>query len=260
MPRQRKSRRGSSESWDAVAGWYTGWVGPDGSKHHRHIAIPCVVELLCPRAGERILDIGCGTGALAPHIARAGASYIGVDSSTRLIAFAARHHSACGQFVSGDATKLGKVAALSERSFDGAVFLLSIQDIEPLDTALQNAAWALKPGARLVLLMTHPCFRVPRQSGWGWDDKRRLRFRRIDRYLTRLDVPMQTYFGRAGTTRSYHRPLEDYARALVSNGFVIDALREITGEALAPRRNESHAEAMARREIPLFLAIRANRR
>jgi hypothetical protein len=36
----------------------------------------------------------------------------------------------------------------------------------------------------MVLLLTHPCFRVPRQSGWGWDEQRKLQYRRVDRYLT----------------------------------------------------------------------------
>jgi hypothetical protein len=44
-----------------------------------------------------------------------------------------------------------------------------------------SAAWALQPGGRLVLLLTHPCFRIPRQSNWDWDQGSRLRYRRVDR-------------------------------------------------------------------------------
>jgi SAM-dependent methyltransferase len=261
MPRHRKTRRAASKSWDAVAAWYTGWSGADGSRHHRRIAIPAVLDLLQPNPNERVLDIGCGPGALAPHITRAGARYVGVDASERLIAFARRHHSESGRFLIGDTTRLGAIAGLKPASFDAASFLLSIQDIDPLDAALFGAAWALKPGGRLVIVMTHPCFRVPRQSGWGWDEKRRLRFRRVDRYLTRLDVPMQPYGGgRMGTTRSYHRPLSDYFAALSGAGFVIDTMREIAAEPLSPKRRETSAEAMARQEFPLFLVIRALRR
>ena len=42
--------------------------------------------------------------------------------------------------------------------------------VDPLEPALASAAWALRPGGRLALLLTHPCFRIPRQSGWGWDE------------------------------------------------------------------------------------------
>src|ERR1700749_3917681 len=44
-----------------------------------------VVQLLAPRQGERILDLGCGTGYLTHLIARAGARVIGIDKSPAMI-------------------------------------------------------------------------------------------------------------------------------------------------------------------------------
>ena len=40
-----------------------------------------VVDLLAPRAGERILDLGCGDGALTARLAAMGCDVVGVDSS-----------------------------------------------------------------------------------------------------------------------------------------------------------------------------------
>jgi SAM-dependent methyltransferase len=45
-----------------------------------------LVELLAPKAGERILDLGCGTGALTAEIAARGAEVLGVDRSEQMIA------------------------------------------------------------------------------------------------------------------------------------------------------------------------------
>ena len=45
-----------------------------------------LVELLAPKAGERILDLGCGTGALTAEIAARGADVLGVDRSEEMIA------------------------------------------------------------------------------------------------------------------------------------------------------------------------------
>jgi len=44
-----------------------------------------VIELLAPQSGERILDLGCGTGHLANQMAAAGAEVLGIDKSTAMI-------------------------------------------------------------------------------------------------------------------------------------------------------------------------------
>jgi SAM-dependent methyltransferase len=247
----------ASRSWDPVAGWYSGWVGAQGSEHHRRLAIPALLGLLEPVAGERILDVGCGTGALAPHVTKSGARYTGIDASRKLLAFARQHHGARGDFVLGDATRLADCSALRAGSFDAATFLLSIQDIDPLESAIQSAVWALRHGGRIVILMTHPCFRVPRQSGWGWDAHRKLQYRRIDRYLTPLAVPMKPYGGGLrGATRSYHRPLTDYITALATAGLLVDRLLELPTYRDASRARGGTIAHSAECEIPLFLGVR----
>jgi trans-aconitate 2-methyltransferase len=49
-----------------------------------------VVELLSPQPGERILDLGCGTGHLTSEIASVGAEVIGIDNSRSMIEEARR--------------------------------------------------------------------------------------------------------------------------------------------------------------------------
>lgn len=44
-----------------------------------------VIELLNPKRGEAILDLGCGDGALALHMQNAGAEVIGIDSSASMV-------------------------------------------------------------------------------------------------------------------------------------------------------------------------------
>src|SRR6185312_13855733 len=45
-----------------------------------------VVELLNPQRGERIVDLGCGSGQLTAQIAERGANVIGIDRSEEMIA------------------------------------------------------------------------------------------------------------------------------------------------------------------------------
>lgn len=253
MPKHHKR---DPSGWDKLATWYDGWMGLDGSNHHRRLAIPAVLDLLQLQQGEQVLDLGAGQGVLAPYVANTGAVYTGVDISPRLVALAQKRHGRQGRFLRGDARQLSRLPALKAMRFDAVVFLLSIQDMNPLDQLLRSAAWALREGGRLVILMTHPCFRVPRQSGWGHDADRNLLFRRVDRYLNPLAVPMKAYDkSRTGVSISFHRPLSHYVNELAACGFLIDALQEIT----TFETGETRAEQLANAEIPLFVGLRARK-
>jgi hypothetical protein len=146
-------------------------------------------------------------------------------------------------------------------SYDAVAFLLSVQDMDPLEPVLSGAAWALKEHGRVALVLTHPAFRIPRQSGWGWDENRKLVFRRIDHYLTRLDVPMNPLGGKGSSivTRSFHRPLSDYVNALADQGLLVDRMEEIPAEKLSVQGATTRAANLARKEIPLFVALRARK-
>lgn len=258
MRERRSARRPAARtSWDPVAEWYKGMVGEGGHRYHRAYAIPALLNLLDVQPGEQVLDIGCGSAPLAPFVAEAGARYTGIDASPRLLEAARQHHGRAGRFLLGDARTLAAIKELRAGAFDAATFLLSIQDMDPLDDVLRSAAWAVRDGGRVVLLMTHPCFRVPRQSGWGFDEGRKLRFRRVDRYLTPLPVPMRPPSG--GVTRSYHRPLEAYINGLAAHGLLTERMAEIPAADARGAQGQSRADALADREFPLFLGLRAQK-
>jgi SAM-dependent methyltransferase len=251
-----KNPKRSPQGWEPLAYWYDSWMGADGGEHHRRLAIPAVLDLLDLQPNERLLDIGAGQGVLAAHVARSGAYYTGVEISPHLLAFARQRHGGQGRFLQGDARRLRDVAAFSAGQFDAAVFLLSIQDMNPLDAVLESAAWALRDGGRLVILMTHPCFRVPRQSSWERDSSRDLTYRRVDRYLTPLAVPIKSYGKkRSGVSVSFHRPLSHYVNGMAACGLLVDELQEITTYEIRAAK----AEQRANDEIPLFVGLRARK-
>lgn len=103
-----------------------------------------VVELLSPKAGERILDLGCGTGRLTAEIAATGADVVGIDQSPEMIA-EARAQFRDLHFEVGDARHLR-----FEGQFD-AVFSNAVLHwiVEP-ELVVRGVAKALVPGGRFV--------------------------------------------------------------------------------------------------------------
>ncbi|HSK92480.1 MAG TPA: methyltransferase domain-containing protein [Candidatus Angelobacter sp.] len=265
MSRQPPPRRGGSApretSWERVATWYDGWVGDRGSAYHRELAIPAVLDLLQPRPDERILDVGGGQGVLAPWLVESGAAVTVVDASAKLVAAGKRRHRSLrgARFLVGDARRLPAVAGLEPASFDAATFLLSIQDMDDLESVMDGVSWALKPMSRVVLLMTHPAFRQARHSGWGFDEGRKLTYRRIDAYLGEMAVPMKS-LGGGLPTRSFHRPISSYVNALAAEGFATDAMLELPDLPPARRPGRvARGDERASAEIPIFLGLRARR-
>ena len=123
----------------------------------------------------------------------------------------------------------------------------------------KNAARWLKPDGRFVFVTAHPCFRIPRQSHWGWDEKKKTQYRRVDHYSSNIDIPIITPpMADSGIfTLTYHRSLQDYFQVLTKAGLCVDALEEWVSHKKSQPGKRSRAEDRARKEIPLFLAIRA---
>jgi hypothetical protein len=128
----------------------------------------------------------------------------------------------------------------------------------PLDEVLWSVERLLRPASRIVILMTHPAFRVPRHSGWGFDPDRKLVYRRVDSYLTGMAVPMKSLRGEP-STRSFHRPISAYVNGLARLGFAVDAMEEIPDLAPEDRPGRTAPRSQGNPDIPLFLGLRAVR-
>ena len=245
-------------SWENVATWYDSLVGERGTDFHQTIVMPGALRLLELKAGERVLDIGCGQGVFCRQLHSKGVSVVGIDASLRMIQSAKQRSPKDIRFEILNAEKL---AQANLGTFDAAACLLAIQNMEHLDVVLKGCSDALRKSGRLVMVMTHPAFRIPRQSGWGWDEQRKLQYRRVDRYMSPLKVPIQMHPGSdpGQVTWTFHRSIETYVKSLTASGFVISALEEWVSNKESQRGGRSAAENSARKEIPLFMAIRAEK-
>ena len=240
--------------WDSSETWYTQCVGEKGHYYHQHIVLPNVKRLL--GTFSSLLDCGCGQGILFRSIP-SNTEYVGVDVSKPLIA-SAKKLSPSAHFHVAD---MSLPLPLQKKDFERAVFLLSLQNMQQGEKAVQTASHHLKTGGKILLVLNHPYFRIPRQTSWGIDENMKLQYRRVNGYMTPQEIPIQTHPSKkkgSETTISYHHPLASMMRWLQDQSLLVEALEEWCSDK-SSTGPKARMENRARREIPLFMAILAKK-
>jgi ubiquinone/menaquinone biosynthesis C-methylase UbiE len=100
-------------------------------------------KLLPLKAGDRVLEVGCGQGHLTTRLAERGVDVVGIDANPN------------APEVSGSDRVLHMMAedlSFENGEFDAVVSVHAIEHIPPLDEALAEMARVLKPGGRAVFI------------------------------------------------------------------------------------------------------------
>ena len=120
------------------------WSADSYGTHARFVADLAaeVVDWLTPGAGECILDVGCGDGALSEAIAASGARVVGVDASEDLLR-AARERGL-------DARQMDGQALTFDGEFDAVFSNAALHWMTEPDKVIDGIKRALKPGGRFV--------------------------------------------------------------------------------------------------------------
>ena len=103
-----------------------------------------LVGLLAAGPGERVLDLGCGTGHLAAEIARSGAEVVGIDSSPEMVEQARCNYPEL-RFEVADSTDFS-----FPEPFDAVFSNAALHWMRPPERVAGCVARTLKPGGRLV--------------------------------------------------------------------------------------------------------------
>jgi trans-aconitate methyltransferase len=106
-----------------------------------------LLDLLDPKPGERILDLGCGTGHLTNEIARRGAEITGLDASASMVAQARQNYPKL-KFELADATSFE-----FHEPFDAVFSNAVLHWVPEASRVIDCVARALKPDGRFVLEM-----------------------------------------------------------------------------------------------------------
>jgi demethylmenaquinone methyltransferase / 2-methoxy-6-polyprenyl-1,4-benzoquinol methylase len=116
-------------------------------------------QALEPRAGERVLDVGAGTGASTVHFMDEGAYGVGVDISLGMLA-AGRLARPTVPLLAGDALAL----PFHDAAFDATTISFALRNVADPRAALRELRRVTRPGGRLVVCEfsapTNPAFRT----------------------------------------------------------------------------------------------------
>jgi SAM-dependent methyltransferase len=261
FPRREAPRpRRAGTAWEQQAAWYDRHQGEGGDDFYQQLILPCVLARLAARPGQVVLDVGCGQGVLGRALAERGVRSLGVDASPAMIVAAKARAGERERHQVADARRLREEVA--ERGFDHAALVMVLQDLDPVAPVLDGVAGLVKARGRLVVVLSHPCFRIPKRSSWGWDGEAGLQYRRLDAYLSRCAVPIRTHPGRpddGSATSSFHRPVSDLVNAIGEAGFGVIACDELCSHRRGTKGARYAAEDRAAREFPLFLVFTAQR-
>lgn len=184
------------------------WKADQYATHGRFVAEhgSVVLALLDPQRGERILDVGCGDGALTAQIMATGADVLGIDASPELVAAAVE---------SGVSAVVGDAQEMAYNAEFDAVF--------------SNAAlhWMLSPGA--VAARMHAALRpggrlVAEFGGFG----------NVAAIRTALAAAMTAHGYADSDPGQYYPTAESYAAVLRSAGFVDVAAELVPRQTLLP--------------------------
>ena len=179
-----------------------------------------VFELLHPRAGEHILDVGCGEGALTARIAAAGAVVVGIDASPDMIG---------GAKARGlDARLLNAENLPFDQEFDAVFSNAALHWVRDHDAMLAGVRRALKPDGRFVAEF----------GGHG--------------NVAPIQTAIRAVLARRGwtsNTQRYYPTVEEYSARLDERGFEVEQIALIPRPTLLPTGMRGWLEIFERATI-----------
>lgn len=266
-----KNSNDKQTSWGKESEWYDKMLTEDDT-YQKKVILPNLLRILGIKKGERILDLGCGQGFFSRAVLEQGGSVTGIDISPELIKIAKDKEK--NNIINYEVAPADKALPFEDGYFEKAFCVLALQNMKNAETFFAESARVLKREGKLVLVLNHPTFRIPKGSEWGYEETKDKyagnQYRKIYEYMSEKKVEIDMHPGEmveGGTkktrnkslTYSFHRPLQLYFKMFAKNGFVVTRLEEWISHKESEKGPRKTAEDKARKEIPMFMMIEARK-
>lgn len=262
-------------SWNEVASWYDQLVKQKDS-YQQKVLLPNLTRVVGDVLNDydalqklNVVDVGCGNGIFSFSLAKQYPQlYItGIDAGPKLIdaALYSKNHKATDINIKNRLNFMVNDAAhttIGNDTQDIVICVLALQNMKDGRAVVQEMSRMTRRGARVLLILNHPYYRMPKGSSWGFidvKDKPELNggFRRIDRYMSEYAVTITMNPGKAhsASTTSFHRPLQWYTKHFAAEGFALTRLEEWLSHKKSEPGPRQQQEDRLRKEIPMFMCL-----
>ncbi len=269
------SQSEKSTSWGKVSSWYDKMINDENSYQNK-VILPKVMRILEDNTkknnSEVILDLGCGVGFFTEKYhnrfvdqkanIESQNKIIGVDIGEESIAVAKTKTNSQIEYHTNTAESL---PFLKNMSVDKITIILALQNIKFAHKCIAECGRVLKKNGKLIVVMNHPFYRIPKNTSWNWDSENFKQYRRVDRYLSPFEIEIDMNPGKKdktakekkeATTLSFHRPLSWYTQEFARQNLYIEDIQEWISHIAADQGpKKTPALEFARQEFPLFMCL-----
>ncbi|NJP92891.1 class I SAM-dependent methyltransferase [Nonomuraea sp. FMUSA5-5] len=183
----------------------------ENSLLNAYIERPAMLDLAGDVSGRRILDAGCGSGALTARLRERGAIVTGIDASAGMLAVARRR---LGDDADLRVADLREPLPFGDDEFDDVIASLVLHYLEDWGPTLAELRRVIKPGGRLIASVNHPFVE------WLSEDPRPV-YRDTTSY-----TDLWTFGGKQYPLTFWRRPLHAMTGAFTDAGFRLSAISE----------------------------------
>ena len=214
--------------WNELADWWDGSY-QEGDIFHRTFLFPTIAKWTSATKGMRILDIGCGNGALARLFAKEGANVVATDFSEVFIDKAKqRSKELTIDYRVIDATDATQLNTLTDAGkFDRIISSMVLHDMSTITPLITSLPHLINPEGKFIFSVPHPCFNsglVEIEQLKQYMDRNQLLL--PNRYIkpetfeifSKPDQPVKQIY--------FHRPLSILFNELFNVGFVMNGFVE----------------------------------